>query len=211
MVVVWPDIAASSKSYVSLKKDELLVSKTFFTIQGEGPYSGRPALFIRLAGCNLGGKGVTSPGCDFCDADFRLNQGIPRTFDSLYQEIEEAFSDRGLSLKHRFPFCVVTGGEPMLQDNLRGFMINSPKGYIFQIESNGTRIPNNFPKYPYLVVSPKVPTLNGRYKSGYPELSKRILERADCLKFLISADPNIPYYNLPDYAIFVTTPQVLWT
>ncbi|HEY6020017.1 MAG TPA: 7-carboxy-7-deazaguanine synthase QueE, partial [Candidatus Paceibacterota bacterium] len=43
-------------------KESFLVKDIFYTIQGEGPYAGRPAVFVRLGGCNL--------RCAFCDTDF---------------------------------------------------------------------------------------------------------------------------------------------
>ena len=48
---------------------ELWVQEVFYTLQGEGPFSGQPALFIRLAGCNL--------RCFWCDTEFESSTWRP--------------------------------------------------------------------------------------------------------------------------------------
>ena len=56
--------------------NNLDVQEIFPTLQGEGPYAGWPAVFIRLGGCNL--------ACDFCDTEFETYQNI-----SLIKILEE--------------------------------------------------------------------------------------------------------------------------
>lgn len=76
------------------------VQEIFYTIQGEGPYAGSPAVFVRLWGCNL--------RCHFCDTDFESNrQTVP-----VYWIMDEVMKVCG-----RLPKLVVlTGGEPLRQD-----------------------------------------------------------------------------------------------
>jgi organic radical activating enzyme len=63
MIPIFPDINVGPAAYSHLAEDgKLLVSNIFYTFQGEGPYAGQPAVFIRLAGCNLGDK----ISCNFC-------------------------------------------------------------------------------------------------------------------------------------------------
>ena len=195
---IFVDVNARPIDYDHLPDDELLVSSIFKTIQGEGPFAGKRCVFLRLAGCNLGGKGVEGPGCDFCDTDFRLHKGTRLSFSTIHAIADELLPDR--STKR---LIVVTGGEPMLQNNLVGFLkFFSPPEYKYQIESNGTRLLRIPPTNVYLVVSPKIPmVLNAdpsRY--SYHALSDRVLERADCLKFVVSANPDSPYHHVPIYA-----------
>lgn len=63
IVVQNQDLNLTSKFFDFLKPDELAVHGTFYTVQGEGPLAGKPAWFIRLAGCNFGAKDVA---CQFC-------------------------------------------------------------------------------------------------------------------------------------------------
>ncbi len=72
------DPAATVNTYVVQPEDTLLVRSSFMTIQGEGPYAGRPAYFIRLGGCNYGPK---THFCQFCDTDFRLTESKNVSFE----------------------------------------------------------------------------------------------------------------------------------
>ncbi len=79
----------------------LWVQEIFPTIQGEGPFAGHPAVFIRLAGCNL--------RCFWCDTDFESSQWQP----SL-DEIDEVVSQLLSQIKTNL--IVLTGGEPLRQN-----------------------------------------------------------------------------------------------
>jgi 7-carboxy-7-deazaguanine synthase len=113
----------------------LYVSEVFGpTVQGEGPYAGRRAMFVRLGGCNL--------SCTWCDTPytwdssrFDLRKEIrPRSVDDILQQLD---SSDGI--------VVITGGEPFLQARAPGFTDllaglqrrNRP----VHIESNGTILP----------------------------------------------------------------------
>lgn len=103
----------------------LAVQEVFYTIQGEGPYSGMPALFIRLAGCNL--------ACHFCDTEFESQAENLRPAGEVFAEIESKFSPK------QREFIVLTGGEPMRQNfmGLLGLLFASGTSLV-QIETAGT-------------------------------------------------------------------------
>lgn len=105
--------------------ESLLVHSVFGTIQGEGPYSGMPAIFVRLAGCNL--------ACYFCDTEFE--EGATQLdLDDLFAAIENQRDEYcpGASL------IVLTGGEPMRQP-IGPFMNRAiHDGWRVQIETAGT-------------------------------------------------------------------------
>lgn len=197
---IFVDKNVRPSDYFPLAPDELLVTSIFHTIQGEGPFAGMRALFLRLAGCNLGGKGIEGPGCDFCDTNFKFDEGVIFTFAQIFQHISKALCES--DGKH---LVVVTGGEPMLQENLIYFLqegTNKFRNAIFQIESNGTRLLPIPKTQVHLVVSPKIPVSNTAANAlfKYSKLSDRVLDRADCLKFVVDANPNSPYHIVPDYA-----------
>lgn len=109
------------------------IKEIFYSLQGEGAMTGRPAVFVRFSGCNL--------ACPFCDTDFK--GGEDYTEDGLVE----------ILATYPCKFIVFTGGEPTLQltdaliEKLHG------KGYYLAMETNGTR------KYPkdidWVTVSPK--------------------------------------------------------
>jgi len=112
------------------------IIEIFQSIQGEGPAMGRPATFVRLAGCNLGCEGSDTPlvaGRDLAPA-----------------ELAEAISGGRV---------VITGGEPALQsDDLAELVYRlSQRGLELHMETNGTiSLPDDIlSKFCYVVVSPK--------------------------------------------------------
>jgi organic radical activating enzyme len=124
---------------------QLWIQEVFYTLQGEGPFMGQPAVFIRLAGCNL--------KCFWCDTDFESSTWKP-TLAELMQSVE---SVRGEHCK----LVVLTGGEPFRQ-NIRplvGMLLEN--GLKVQIETNGT-LWVELPRHAglHIVCSPKTPGLH---------------------------------------------------
>lgn len=87
----------------------LAVQEIFKTIQGEGPLAGTPAIFIRLAGCNL--------RCHFCDTEFESGMENRIPVHVMRDQIRNIKGDSGIKL------AVITGGEPMRQ-NLHALLAN---------------------------------------------------------------------------------------
>lgn len=191
------------KYFKDAPADSLFVTSMFFTLQGEGPYAGLPALFIRLAKCNL--------DCSFCDTFF--DDGDWLTFGQLDDKINTTINDfwntqgkvtplwaNDQSGSHPGVVLVMTGGEPLLQENITEFMRQQlPRFRAVQVESNGvpeTEVPEGVT----LVCSPKCIEKDGR-AIKYLAPSRTILERADCLKFVMTADTDSPYNNIPDWAL----------
>lgn len=81
----------------------LWIQEVFYSIQGEGPFAGDPAIFVRLGGCNL--------TCSFCDTDFESSTWHP-TIDELEAYILNKYEETECGL------VVITGGEPFLQQGL---------------------------------------------------------------------------------------------
>jgi len=143
----------------------------FYSVQGEGVYIGRPSVFLRLALCNL--------SCDWCDTKYtwdwdkydRRQQILNMTNEEIRTEI----------LKHNCQYLVVTGGEPMLQQNQLLPLVQNLKnmGFSIEIETNGTILPDR--RFVHFIdhwsVSPKL------RNSGNPRRSREIV---DCYKFFAS-------------------------
>lgn len=148
----------------------LKIHSIFDTFQGEGPFVGFSATFIRLAGCNL--------ACDFCDTEF--------------DEFEEAFLDEILARikKSNQEMAVITGGEPLRQNIVPLCQELVKLNILTQIETNGT-IFRPLPPEIQVICSPK--TSQGRY---FP-LRDDVLGQIDALKFIISAHQK-PYSNIAE-------------
>jgi 7-carboxy-7-deazaguanine synthase (Cx14CxxC type) len=137
------------------------VKEIYYTLQGEGANTGRPAVLCRFAGCNLWSgreEDRTSAVCQFCDTDFIGTDGPGggrfETAHALAQAVAAVWpvhaSDRAR------PFVVCTGGEPLLQ--LDEDLVRSlhEAGFEIAIETNGTRRPP--PGIDWICVSPKAGT-----------------------------------------------------
>lgn len=145
----------------------------FPTIQGEGPYTGHRATFIRLAGCNL--------QCPGCDTDY-TSKRVLRTVGQIVEDVKDLYQPPNL--------IVITGGEPFRQNisPLVNTLIN--EGYHVQIETNGT-LPPPAAMDPnvLVVVSPKTGKVNGE-----------TAERADAYKYVMHAN-SVDMDGLPIKAL----------
>lgn len=133
----------------------LRVNDLFYSIQGEGPFSGMPAVFIRLAGCNL--------NCVFCDTQH----------EKINFEIEP--NDLAYSAECQLPsayinkpdkkLAVITGGEPLMQDIGELVKCLFREGFaIVQVETNGTYWQDCLTwDNVYTVISPKTSSVHPRF------------------------------------------------
>lgn len=116
------------------------VKEIFRTLQGEGAQTGRPAVFLRFAGCNLWSgreEDRASAACKFCDTDFVStdgeNGGKFRGADTLADAVAAAWSG---DEERRFVVC--TGGEPALQLDEALVKALHARGFEVAVETNGT-------------------------------------------------------------------------
>ncbi len=101
-----------------MKKTSYKINEIFYSLQGEGFFTGTAAVFLRFAGCNR--------RCSFCDTDFA--NGI----DMSAEEIVEAIS------KYPSRHLVITGGEPTLQLDCDLLRAIKAEHFFIQIETNGS-------------------------------------------------------------------------
>ncbi|MCB0311123.1 MAG: 7-carboxy-7-deazaguanine synthase QueE [Bdellovibrionales bacterium] len=166
----------------------LNLSEIFYSLQGEGPYCGTPAIFVRLSGCNL----RCQWGSSICDTPY--TSWKPET--SLVQ-IEEIVS-QVQSAHARCKTVIITGGEPTLQGGLEDLCEALKVGnYSIHLETNGTRaIP---PHCDVVICSPKLKdsTPSGKYAALHQRERQlwaglRSLPKANLyLKFVIGENPAI--------------------
>lgn len=172
------------------------VKEIFYTLQGEGARTGRPAVFCRFSGCNLwsGREQDRSRSiCRFCDTDF---VGTSGTLGGKYATAKE-LSSVILSLwpnDHRENrYVVFTGGEPLLQ--LDGALIDAmhSAGFEIAIETNGTiAVPEGVD---WICVSPKVG-------------ARLVVERGDELKVVIPQEgQNLAEYENLSFSHFYVQPM----
>ena len=130
------------------------INEIFHSLQGEGYYTGTPAVFVRFSGCNL--------RCAFCDTQHQ--EGILMTLKEIVEEVEKY---------PNAPLVVLTGGEPSLfidQDFVEALKIT---GKRVAIETNGTRLlPSNLD---WVTLSPKTGFAGG-------EVEPCVLKKCDELK-----------------------------
>ncbi|NJM34762.1 MAG: 7-carboxy-7-deazaguanine synthase [Rhodomicrobium sp.] len=121
------------------------VKEIFYTLQGEGAQSGRAAVFLRFAGCNLWtGREADRPGavCRFCDTDFvgvdGPGGGKFEGADALADAVAAHWPSQLSHVSGAKPYVVCTGGEPLLQLDAPLIEALHARGFEIAIETNGT-------------------------------------------------------------------------
>lgn len=182
------------------KPDEtiLQVHSIFYTIQGEGPFTGDAAVFIRLAGCNL--------QCPSCDTDYTSNRHETTPL-LLFKSVRD--------IRPPDTLVVITGGEPFRQNIYPLVKTLLDNGYTVQIETNGT-LPPSDPRFAelcslntsernkcFIVCSPKTSKINPvlrelvcafKYVMGYDSISD------DGLPKQALGNPAKPYVARRDFS-----------
>ena len=132
------------------------VKEIFYTLQGEGANTGRPAVFCRFAGCNLWSgreQDRADATCRFCDTDFVGTDGPGGGRFASADELASAVLAAWPSDNASRPFVVCTGGEPLLQLDEPLLDALHRTGFEIAVETNGTQaIP---PGVDWVCVSPK--------------------------------------------------------
>ncbi|RZV33668.1 MAG: 7-carboxy-7-deazaguanine synthase [Chromatiales bacterium] len=118
------------------------VKEIYYTLQGEGAQSGRPAVFLRFAGCNLWSgreQHRAEAVCRFCDTEFVGTNGPGGgKFDSA-AELAVAVSELWpAEAEGDKPYVVCTGGEPLLQLDVGLIAALHTAGFEIGVETNGT-------------------------------------------------------------------------
>jgi 7-carboxy-7-deazaguanine synthase len=155
--------------------ENLAVHSIFHTIQGEGPLTGHPAVFIRLAGCNL--------QCPQCDTQYTGPDVRRMSVSAILQEVRRLHPGPRL--------VVITGGEPFRQSIGLLTLLLEDEEYQIQVETNGTLPPpEGLAVSTWVVVSPKT-----------GKVHQRTADIAVAWKYVLSANVVDPEDGLPTFAL----------
>ena len=162
--------------------NSLQVHKIWYTIQGEGPYSGQPAIFCRLTGCIL--------KCFFCDTVWDDANDSHYSIKDLFSALDQQ------SALHKCRLFVFTGGEPLRQNLTKLFWLMLEaygKNVQIQIETSGGVWPREMDevlRHPQvtIVCSPKT-----------PKIQQEMFDHADVFKYVIKAGYSDPTDGLPTF------------
>ena len=121
-------VIVRKSEYRHREEVEMKVCEIFLSIQGEGPSAGRPAVFLRLAGCNL--------KCAWCDSKYAHTQWRELTVEEVMETLEQ--------MRRRDERLVITGGEPLLQRDEVGKLLDLAAEKFdslwVEVETNGTLV-----------------------------------------------------------------------
>jgi organic radical activating enzyme len=172
-----------------MKNNNLIISELFHSIQGEGQTMGFPAIFLRLAGCNILCKGNGW----ICDSIEVWKKGVKTPFNEVFT------SDLIYSLKNGV-HLVITGGEPLLHQKkivefIDWFFIEYGFTPIIEIETNGTIIPTQelIEIVKYWNCSPKLSTSGETRLKRYNDIALHTIQAQEnsIFKFVISEEEDV--------------------
>jgi 7-carboxy-7-deazaguanine synthase len=144
----------------------LIVNEIFYSIQGESTRVGRPCVFVRLTACDL--------RCSWCDTAYAFHEGAKRSLDEVIAEVE----------RYDCPLVEITGGEPLLQDDVYPLMEQLlARGRTVMLETGGHRPITRVPRAVVKIVDVKCPASGEADRNDWGNLDA--LAPHDEVKFVI--------------------------
>ena len=144
----------------------LTVNEIFYSIQGESTRAGRPCVFVRLTACDL--------RCSWCDTEYAFYEGQKRSLEEVVAEVE----------RYGCPLVEITGGEPLLQDDVYPLMDELlARGRTVMLETGGHRPIGRVPKDVVKIVDVKCPASGESSKNDWSNLE--MLAPHDEVKFVV--------------------------
>jgi 7-carboxy-7-deazaguanine synthase len=144
----------------------LTVNEIFYSIQGESTRAGRPCVFVRLTACDL--------RCSWCDTPYAFHEGAKRSLDEVIAEVE----------RYDCPLVEITGGEPLLQDDVYPLMEQLlARGRTVMLETGGHRPITRVPRAVVKIVDVKCPASGEADRNDWGNLGA--LAPHDEVKFVI--------------------------
>ncbi len=144
----------------------LSVNEIFYSIQGESTFAGKPCVFVRLAGCDL--------RCSWCDTAYAFNEGHKMSIEDVLRQVD----------KYDVPLVEVTGGEPLLQDEVYPLMDRLLEtGRTVLLETGGQVDVSRVPGAVIKVLDVKCPASGESMKVEWGNIDR--LGSRDQVKFVI--------------------------
>ncbi len=145
----------------------LTVNEIFHSIQGESTRAGQPCVFVRLTACDL--------RCTWCDTPYAFYEGRKMSVDEVVQAVDE----------YGCPLVEITGGEPLLQDEVYALMERLlGAGHAVMLETGGHRLIDRVPRAVIKVIDVKCPGSGESDKNEWRNLE--LLAPHDEVKFVIA-------------------------
>ena len=169
----------------------LTVNEIFYSIQGESTRAGRPCVFVRLTACDL--------RCSWCDTEYAFHEGRKMSIDEVVAAVD----------RYACPLVEITGGEPLLQDDVYELMDRLLAGdRTVMLETGGHRPITRVPRAVVKIVDVKCPGSGEADKNDWANLDR--LAPHDEVKFVIAdradyefARDTVARYQLPSRALAV--------
>src|SRR5215510_7418513 len=144
----------------------LTINEIFYSVQGESSYAGQPCVFVRLTACDL--------RCSWCDTPYAFHEGSKRELDAIWREVD------GFDC----PLVEVTGGEPLLQEDVYPLMQGLlDRGKTVLLETGGHRNTSRVPREVITILDVKCPGSGESSANDWTNLDR--LRPRDEVKFVI--------------------------
>ena len=152
----------------------LTINEIFYSIQGESTYAGRPCVFVRLTACDL--------RCSWCDTTYAFYEGGKRSLDEVLAEVD----------RHNCPLVEVTGGEPLLQEDVYPLMQSLlDRGRTVLLETAGHRSTERVPAEVVTILDVKCPGSGEAHRHDWTNLER--LRPHDEVKFVVADRADYEY------------------
>lgn len=152
----------------------LTVNEIFYSIQGESTHAGERCVFVRLTACDL--------RCSWCDTPYAFHEGTKMSIDAVVEAVD----------RHNCPLVEITGGEPLLQDDVYPLMQRLlDDGRTVMLETGGHRPIDRVPRAVIKIVDVKCPGSNESDKNEWRNLDA--LAPHDQVKFVVQDRVDYEY------------------
>src|SRR5258705_11067231 len=152
----------------------LTINEIFYSVQGESTYAGRPCVFVRLTACDL--------RCSWCDTSYGFHEGQKRPVETILAEVD----------RFACSLVEVTGGEPLLQDDVYPLMEGLlDRGRTVLLETGGHRSTVRVPEGVITILDVKCPGSGEAEKKDWKNFDR--LRPHDEGKFVIKERGDYDY------------------
>ena len=150
------------------------INEIFYSVQGESTYAGRPCVFVRLTACDL--------RCSWCDTPYAFHEGTRRPVEDVLGDVD----------RFDCPLVEVTGGEPLLQEDVYPLMqALIDRGKTVLLETGGHRSTARVPAPVVTILDIKCPGSGEAARTDWANLDR--LRAHDEVKFVIKDRADYEY------------------